>query len=573
MNADQQDVEATFGLTPSFVPRSNTQGDYGDNFQDFWMTATQRDFSGGQDQRHFRGDEERSSRFWSGAAVDVSVPGEARLRKSLSSTTTGTNPTNVMKKVATGPSGSVKFATTLNLYNYANDDTITNHGAHSLGSSPTALISDGTNTFLSVGTQSVRKWDGSAFSTFSANGCDVLAVLNNTLYGYRLSTDDLVRYDSAGTLSSLYTWRDVDGDAVGSSVFLEPFGGKLAILRTSYEGRSELWLFDGVAPSMLHRFEQGFTHLSLAVAHGVIFVGGRTTSSTSGGTTNEKQAIWGWKNGAVVRLWTSRDTTSTILGMLTSPHPDGLLFYANKGAGSTGWHLFSMETGAVAHVATNTFTPLGVAAGDGYYVSIGSVTDLDRFPTITTATTGSITTSLFDFDSSKTKIFRGISVDFDAGTDGNGGTVDIAYRVGDVVGSYTTLQTGATSGTEYNLSGITGRYISVKVTLNKGTSTDGPVLKRIHVRAVPQQTAFRKVTVALLCTGRDGKNHVQLRNGEIEPSDGLTLATALNTAATSATPIAITDAFGTLSAAVIEELQLQQVRPHEFLAFVTYRQV
>jgi len=54
--------------------------------------------------------------------------------------------------------------------------------------------------------------------------------------------------------------------------------------------------------------------------------------------------------------------------------------------------------------------------------------------------------------------------------------------VGDVDGSYTTLQTGAVSGTEYTL---TGRNISVKITLNKGTSTNGPVLKRHYIRAAP----------------------------------------------------------------------------------------
>jgi integrase len=54
--------------------------------------------------------------------------------------------------------------------------------------------------------------------------------------------------------------------------------------------------------------------------------------------------------------------------------------------------------------------------------------------------------------------------------------------VGDVDGSYTTLQTGAVSGTEYTL---TGRNISVKITVNKGTSTNGPVLKRHYIRAAP----------------------------------------------------------------------------------------
>ena len=43
----------------------------------------------------------------------------------------------------------------------------------------------------------------------------------------------------------------------------------------------------------------------------------------------------------------------------------------------------------------------------------------------------------------------------------------------------TRMRNRKTQGTEYTLTGVTGRSISVKATLNKGTSTLGPVLKRV----------------------------------------------------------------------------------------------
>src|SRR5439155_8404445 len=80
--ADPQDVKAEFGISPPFVSRTNTQGDYGDNQQDFWMTATQRDWSEGEQQRYFRqsdGDSQR--RYWVGSGVDVSsIPGQVSMR-------------------------------------------------------------------------------------------------------------------------------------------------------------------------------------------------------------------------------------------------------------------------------------------------------------------------------------------------------------------------------------------------------------------------------------------------------------------------------------------------------------
>jgi hypothetical protein len=164
---------------------------------------------------------------------------------------------------------------------------------------------------------------------------------------------------------------------------------------------------------------------------------------------------------------------------------------------------------------------------------------------------------------------------FTSATSGDGGSVDIAYRVGDVDGSYTNLQTGAVSGTEYTLSGVSGRSISVKVTLNKGTSTDGPVLTRVSVRAAPKQLAFQKGAFVIQATGRDGLEPLRLRNGALEPRDGLQIASDLRTVAAASVPVSITTEFGTISNAVIENdaLEVRRVRANEFVVLLPWREV
>jgi hypothetical protein len=99
-------------------------------------------------------------------------------------------------------------------------------------------------------------------------------------------------------------------------------------------------------------------------------------------------------------------------------------------------------------------------------------------------------------------------------------------------------------------------------------------LKKISVRAVPQQASFRKETFVIQCTGRDGHQPLRLRDGTFEGKDGLTLATALRTAATSSTPISITDEFGTFTGVIeADGFTLRRVRPNEFLAVVPVREV
>jgi hypothetical protein len=464
-----QHQRAELGLSPIFVERQNVQGNYGDNQQDFWLTFSQKDWSLGEQLRYARpNDDDSARRYWTGTNIDIrSLAGQASIREAV---TTLTFAASVKCANGDAPNDVITVATTANLYTIDNAGTITDKGAHGLGVAPTTMTSDPSFTYISStggGTVGVRKY-GAVFSTFSATGSDLLAYNNNTLYGYRAATNDLIRYDSAGAVTSLFTWKNADGTSLSNQVKrMVAFGGKLLIEVLGPE-KYELWLYDGEAPSKIAETPANFAPSDLVVSEGTVFLPGVMIRKG-----NYKPAIWYYANGTDGLLWQASSYVSGINQATTACAFDGglvftddstlkLMFYdlANGGVHTLGSYSASGSSQASTLIGAGSF-----------FVSQQGTTTGYLYPSASTATTATVITSLVDYDSSLDKLFRGIKVDFDSGTDGNGGTVDIAYRLNDVNSSYTTLQTGATSGTEYSLSGITGRSISVKVTLNKGTST------------------------------------------------------------------------------------------------------
>jgi hypothetical protein len=574
--ADVEDVKAQYGYTPTFVTRSNTQGDFGDNFQDFWLTEAQRDWSGGEQQRFYRPrlSEASASRYWDGTAIDRSIPGQASMRKTVSSLTFAAS---IVGAIGQGGAGTKIFAgSSTNLYEVTAAGTITDRGAHGAGTfgDKEAMAVDSIGNVYIGGATNVRRFDtaGVSFSTFSATATQALCYLNNTLYAMNSTADALLRFDTAGTATTIYTWQTAPGVASGARTQLKAYGSKLLIARYAGDSGGELWLYDGgAAPTRIAVFPPNFALNSLEVVNGVAFVGGSFAVSTSVG----RPAVFYYANGQYDILWKANVDAASLTyapiaayegGLVIADESEGsLLFYDPRNGGISTLGAYTVTGGLAQRLTASAVSLLltkGTTAGFLYY------------PAGTTATSSTVISSLMDFDSSLTKIFRGIKVEFQSASDGNGGTVDIAYRVGDLDGSYTTLQSGATSGTEYLLTDITGRSVSVRVTLNKGTSTNGPILKRVSVRAVPQQATFRKETFVINCTGRDGHKPLQLRDGAMEGKDGLTLATALRTAATSSTPISITDEFGTFTGVVeMDGFQLRRVRPNEFIAVVPVREV
>ena len=574
--ADLEEIKAQYGFTPTFVQRSAVQGDYGDTAQDFWLTTTQRDWSQGEQQKFYRQSEQKASKYWRGTNVNVNREGAVTIRPAVSAITSAAAITACSPQSFSA--STIAYTTATNLYHLASDGTISDKGAHSLGVAPAvfALCTDGTSVYMSSAVApsvGVRRWDNSAFSTFSATRAIALEFLNNTLYGIGDSAN-LIRYDTAGVASTLYSWNTATGaDAEFTPRRLRASGGKLLILfGQAGKGGAELHSYDGVAPVVVAQFPRNFTAYDLEVVNGVAFVSGKFL-----GAINEP-AVYLYAAGSVELLWRAHNTVSANAPSL-APFDGGLVFNDD----STGQLIYyNPATGGVHSFGAYTASGQGTLAASSTSLLLmrDSGTANFQYPSTTSlASSASIIHSLVDFDSSLTKNFRGVKVDFDVGTTGDGGSVGISYLVGKVDGDFLELQASAVSGTEYTDPTIgtaigTGTSIAVKVTLNKGTSTDGPTLKRVSVRAAPVQFAFRKETFVLNCTGRDGQSHVTLRDGTTHPKDGLEMATALRTAATTAAPISITDEFGTFTGIIDSDgFQLRRVKRQEFIAVVPVREV
>ncbi len=316
------------------------------------------------------------------------------------------------------------------------------------------------------------------------------------------------------------------------------------------------------------------------MVEGLIFVGGWQTKYV-GATLYYRAAIYeisGGPGGTMSRLWQAADwSPNAAAPAIVQTWSNGIVWNDDY---SLRLRQYDISSGAIVGLGTFTssITPLISAVPGQIFVSRQFGNTSFFYPGTSYVSAGNLYTSLFDFDSSLTKLFRAVVVDWVPGNDGNGGSVDISYRVGDVDGTYTSLQVGAVSGQEYTISGVSGRSISIKLTLNKGTSTMGPVIKRVYVRAVPILSQFRLNEYVVDCSGRreGGKTSTMLllRNGKFSPLTGQEMANNLVTAATSTVPISISDRFGTFTGIIEpENFEMLELRPEEFYCRFTVRQV
>lgn len=569
MLLETEQKQATFAFAPTFLERTNVSEAYGDDDQDFWLTMSQKDWSLGEGQRYFTvKDEDARRRYWASNGVRVDREGRLSLLKSRYSVTlAGTPTTNIVRYAL----GTVAFAGSSNAFT-SDTSSQSDLGAHG-ATSPTAVLWDRTLLYVSGASGALRRWNGSAWADWSATPSEKLALLNNTIYGFSGSSAGILRrYSTAGVATTIYTWRSGDGTAVGDCYVMIPYGGDLALV-IALEGQQELWIYDGVAPAKVAQFPHSVTVHDAAVVGGTLIFGCQETAPYG-----VSSALYYFANGSFGRLWRSPITNTaggaTAVTRVQS-FASGLVFTDD---GDESVKFYDPETGAISTLFTNpvafSATVGGLGAQEGWLLTAGSSTTGRIYPHASTfETTGTLQTSMFDGDTTRSKRFKGVVVEFDAGSDGNGGSVDIAYRIGDPDGSYTTLQTGAVSGTEYAI-GQVGASITIKLTINKGTSTTGPIVKRVYLRGAPSLESFRLTQYVLNLTGRDGKTPLALRDGTFEPSDGLALATSLTSAIQSTTAISITDEFGTYTAILDPaECQIVRVRPQEYVAIVQARQV
>lgn len=568
---ETDDVKGISSFAPTFLQRTNVSDAYGDEDQDWWLTMRQKDWSLGEGQRNFTLDEQAVRRYWASNGIRIDREGRLSLLKSRYSVTLDGTPTT---NICTYELGTVAFAGGTNAHTQ-DTSSASSLGAHG-ATSPTAVAYDRDNLYVSGFTGALRRWNGAAWADFSATPAGRLAFLNNTLYGLTGvgqggSTTALYRYSTAGVATTIFTWQGADGTAVGTAGLLIPYGGDLVItMSATGEGWTTLWIYDGVAPAIVAKFPDGISINDATVLNGTLMLGCQEV-----GPYGINSAVYYYANGQTGRLWRSTGTASSAPTRVTTFN--GCLVFTD--ASDNTVKQYDPETGAISTLFTNPVAFSDAVGGFGnqefWFLTAGSSTTGRIYPHASTyETSGLLKTSLFDGSTVRTKRFKSVVVEFDAGSDGNGGTVDIAYRLEDPDGSYTSLQTGATSGTEYAI-GQNGRSISIQVTINKGTSTSGPTVKNVYLRAAPLLDTFRKERYVLDLTGVDGEQHLQMRDGQtVHPKDGLAMATDLRTAIASTTPITIVDEFGSYSAYLVpEECEFRRIRSQEYVAVITARQV
>lgn len=580
-----EEPNALHAYTPTFVARQNVTGSYGDNQQEFWLVLSQNDWSEGEGQRYIRVNDPASSRrYWRGSAVDVSVEGQASLNLGSTSYSVSASVT-----ASTSWRGEVAFVVGSDLFTVNQGASAVSRGATTStlsGLTGYGMCADDDNVFIaypSGGTNGcIRQWDGSAFTNFRASlGVSSVEFVNNILYGAgRTSGGNLTLYSfsTSGVPTTIREWLAADGTAETQTITrLRRMGDDLLILFSQHTpGR--LLLYDGTGPNVIAELPASFYATEVVTSQGVVFIGGsyykRNTSNTE---FYQRPAILYYVDGRLDELWRADSFTATSYAIgATAPAANpvtfqrGILWWDSVRSQLT---YYDLTDGSVSGVSAGTsLVGLGASASSFAWFNGPDASHAGQFPDATSvASTGYVRTSLFDADSSLAKYWKSVKVDADVPT---GATFDIAYRTGDLDGAYTTLQSSASAGTEYAL-GVNARSISIQITLNKGSSTAGPTLKRIYLRGMPLLDTFRRESYVIDCSGRDQSNAPLLRDGvSRHPLTGLAQVTNLRTAAASTSPFTVVDELGSYTGLIEpESLQVQRIRDREYRVSLTVRQV
>src|SRR5690242_1639003 len=301
--------KALYSYSPTFLERQNVSQQYGDNFQDFFLTGSQDDFSLGEMQKFFRvNDASRSRRYFSGSNIDpTTVPGNVTLTKKLT-TLTQSGITAICANSVNGPSSMAWFmADGTNLYGVSTAGVISTIGAHGAGG-VNDMTMDETNLYI-AGTTATRKWDNVTFTTFGAGIFSKLVYLNNILYGWASNPDGFYSTDTSGNPTQQFHWLNADG---GFSInvlvrSMVPYGGSVFFLRRG-PTNGEIWTYDGLGVKKLADLPQDFFVSKMCVSQGIVFISGYIRY------LNRSQyfpQVYYYANGTIGKLWDSGTSFAT----------------------------------------------------------------------------------------------------------------------------------------------------------------------------------------------------------------------------------------------------------------------
>ena len=584
--------KALYSYSPTFLERQNVSQQYGDNFQDFFLTGSQDDFSLGEQQKFFRvNDQNRSRRYWGGRNVEpVDVPGDVTLTTTLASAASSVGTIATPFSLAVG-SDDWWTADVTNLYSVSRTLAVTTVGAHGC-TGPVSIAVDYKNVYIAGSSGAgIRKWDGASFSTFSTTlNITSLAFVNNILFGYQQTTDSFISFDTSGTPTTQFQWKNADGAGVSTTnrfIKLVPYGGDIYIIR-SVGQTVELWKYDGSGVRKLADLQPDFNMVQgdACVAQGIVFFSGVFIANTSSNTY--QPAIFFYANGSMGQLWkapaaVSNSSTSVPMcafgnGVIFKDPITGNIYQYDLAAG--GIHCIENFSRGTVPEPSSILVPSNINSA---FLLLYS----DRIVTYRGSanynSTGYIQTSQYDFDNTLSKVMRAIKVDADIPANTS---VDIAYQLDGCGGTYTALATGITSGTEYLLPASTSAHsISVQITLNSATGSATPTLKRVYVRAAPMLQQFRRREFLFDLSGglreEIGKSARRNRDNTPYPYDPKTAANNLRTIATQTIPFTVQDRFDQFTC--IADLQQNQegydgfaiyeIRPDVFIGRINLREV
>lgn len=585
--------QAALSYTPTFLERTNVGDGYGDNQQDFYLTNSQHDWSGGQGQRFFRvGDPDSARQFYQSSGLDPSIPGQLALGYDF--TAASDNKAAAMS-VSQTPGVFVyrKTGATASLFTVTPAGTIVDKSDPGAGGqNQWGLCTDGVYTYI-AGSTSIRKWDGAAYTTFSATAnAGALTFLNNALYSCDGST--LNTYDGTGAKTTLFTWKDATNTALTASAQrprIIPFGGKLLIFFPQLDRCPKLYIYDGSSTFLVAELPVGTIGYDVFVANGIVYLSGaifEVPGGMGGGINGAVPIIYYWANGTLGEIWRGLGPIATTIsknlyGMPALASYGGRLVFSS----ARSIYFFDVSQGAIWLIGTVPLdsSPLSsqayeIMVGDPsafLYAESGSAKiSLHLYPSTSYVSAGSVTTSWFDFGNALTKNFGGAKVDWSSSNDG---TLEIDYSVDDGALSGT-LQASAVSGTEYKFPANTiGRKIQLTVTSNKG-STAAPIIKRIYVRAAPVLQSYRVNSFILDLGGApithagSAQNPVRLRDNSDHVLTGEDMRAHLQASIVSQTPLTVTDVTGTYTA-VLEPggCEFDLTRPGQWYAQIKIREI
>lgn len=545
---------AVYSYTPTFIERTNVSGAYGDNTQDFFLTAAQADWSLGDNQLFFRSqDTQSTSRFWSSSNLEVSIPGQVTIRplwavKTQPSFIPQIQPT-VSSLAAVGNTAygigklnnniSASYST---LVSVGTDGTMTSVGniitagaTYKTG----AICTDGVDLYISGPSKTIR-WqlsDQTSHSFSSTAGASALTYSLNTLWGFFPSTGQFGFFDTAGTYNTAYTWKQANGTALTNmSGLLQPFGGKIAVLTWTANTPACLYLGDNSGVTQIAELPKNFSPYDMEVLDGVIFCSGTLFDDFA--YPDARAATYYYANGNVGELWRSQTSlagTTTIGVPLT--HIGAGLMIADMATNQA--IKYNPAAGGTSGIFALTNVLANADAGETYtFATVSAVAFV--FPTASYCSSATLATSLFDFDNSLTKYFSSVKIGAQIPA---GASIDLAYQLDGLSASYTSLATGVADGVEYKFpANTTGHAVSIQVTLNLGSASTSPVLKRIYVRGAPALQSYRNRAYIIDLSGIGYEDNVYQADGMPHPLSGHEQADNLNVAIAAGT-VTVSDRF------------------------------